>query len=75
MIVFQLVKGLPYREKDPLGRVVGQGLRERARLSGASWALGWRRSWWVMNVYGILAEAQETWKEVGGLKVEGGESG
>lgn len=75
MIVFQLVKGLPYRKKDPLGRVVGQGLRESARLSGASWALGWRWSCWVMNVYGILAEAQQTWKEVGGLRVEGGESG
>lgn len=50
-IVFQLVKGLPYRrEKDPSGPCGGAGPEEEGLPEWAGWALGWRRSWQVIEV-------------------------
>lgn len=77
MAVWQLVKGLPKsREKTPFRpRGGGQDLSKKPPLSGAWEALGWGRGWQAVEVHGVLAEAQEAWEEVRGLKAEGGERG
>lgn len=74
IIVLQLVKvGLPSRrEKNPFGSCARARPEQKGPPEGAP---GWRGGWQVVEVYGILAEAQGGWKEVRDLRVEGGERG